>query len=156
MYRTIFHPSNQSEYYRDNQLLFKVKRKRLLLGIRNQCTIYKNDDLVCEFYSSEFMFLYWELQILQQKFDKEITLKKKGSNYNLMVDMKSISIKFTSNPFQKMIGKIFIDEECVGEIKKNEKKSETHFDFDFYNFTGLEYYILVLFSMYSVGITDSP
>jgi len=155
MYKAIFHASNQSEYYFNDELLFTVKRKRLLLGIRNQCSIYKGDDLICEFYSSEFTFLYWELKILHQKFDKEINLKKNGSNYNLVVGEKSISIKFSSNPFKNTIGKVFIDEECIGEIEKSEKKSDTYFDFSFYNSIGLEYYILVLFSMNSVGITDS-
>lgn len=155
MYRAVFHPSNQSEYYFDGQSLFKVKRKRLLLGIRSHCIIYNEDNSICEFYSSEFTFLYWELKILYQKFDKEINLKKNGFNYSLLVDMKSISIKFSSNPFKKNIGEIFVDEKLIGEIEKSEKKSNTYFDFNFYNQSGLEYYILILFSMNSVGITDS-
>nr|WP_199001719.1 hypothetical protein [Flavobacterium sp. ASV13] len=155
MYRAIFHPSNQSEYYFNSELLFTVKRRRLLLGIRNQCSIYKGDDLICEFYSSEFTFLYWELKILQQKFDKEVILNKRNSSYDLVVDNKTISIKFTNNPFKKIIGNVFIDGESIGEIEKSEKKSNTYFDFNFYDYSGLEYYILVLFSMYSVGITDS-
>ncbi|MCP2025390.1 hypothetical protein L1276_000530 [Flavobacterium sp. HSC-32F16] len=155
MYRAIFHPSNQSEYYFKGELLFTVKRKRLWLGTRNRCSIYKGDEIICEFYSSEFIFLYWKLKILYQKFDKIINLKNNGSYYNLIVDNKSISIKFASNPFKKVIGKMFIDGKCVVEIEKSEKKSDTYFDFNFYDSNGLEYYILVLFSMYSIGITDS-
>lgn len=155
MYRAIFHPSNKSEYYYNDELLFTVKRKRLLLGIRNQCSIYKNDELICQFYSSEFTFLYWELQVLYQKFEKVISLKKNGTDYDLLVGLKSISIKLSSNPFQNTIGKIFIEGIPVGEIEKSEKKSNTYFDFNFYNLTEMEYYVLVLFAMYSVGITDS-
>lgn len=155
MYKAIFHQNNQSEYYCGDELLFIVKRKRLLLGIRNLCNMYLNDDLICKFYSSEFTFLYWKLKILFQKFDKEVILEKKGFKYNLIIDNKRISLIFTNNPFKKTIGKIFLDEKCIGEIEKYEEKSKTYFSFNFFENSGLEYYILVLFSMNSIGITDS-
>lgn len=155
MYKVVFFQSNKSEYYRDNELLFTVKRKRLVFGIRNICSAYINTDLIYSFYSSEFTFLYWNLEILTQKLDKKICLEKGKYKYDLIVDEKRLSLKFTNNPFKKIIGKIYLDNDCICEIEKIEKDSKTYFNFDFNKDTGVEYYALVLFSMYSIGITDS-
>lgn len=155
MYKAIFSQSNKSEYYNDNVLLFTVERERLLLGIRNICNIYDRNDLIFSFYSSEFTFLYWKLKILTQKLEKKIYLKKKNNNYELVLNGKRISLKFTNNPFKKTIGKIYLDDNHICDIKKEETNSKTYFNFNFYKETGVEYYVLILFSMYSVGITDS-
>lgn len=155
MYKAIFSQSNKSEYYRDNELLFTVKRKRLFLGIRNVCTAYNNNDLIYSFYSSEFTFLYWKLKILTQKLNKRIYLKKNRNTYNLVLNEKTLSLKFTNNPFKKKVGNIYLDENCICEIEKEEKNSNTYFNFTFSEETKLEYYALILFSMHSVGITDS-
>lgn len=155
MYRAVFSQSDESKYYCDNNLLFTIKRKRLLLGIRNVCKAYKNNDLIYSFYSSEFTFLYWKLKILTQKLNKKIDLKKNGNTYDLALDEKILSLKFTNNPFKRKIGKIYLDGNCICEIEKKEENSNTYFDFTFSEETELECYTLILFSMHSVGITDS-
>ncbi|PZQ88019.1 MAG: hypothetical protein DI548_05220 [Flavobacterium johnsoniae] len=155
MYKAVFFQSNESKYYCDNNLLFTVKRKRLFLGIRNICSAYSDSDLIYRFYSSEFTFLYWKLKILTQKLNKRIELKKNGNTYDLILDGKILSLKFTNNPFKRKIGKIFLNGNYICEIEKNEKNSNTYFNFTFSEETKLEYYALILFSMHSVGITDS-
>ena len=154
MYKAVFF-QDKSEYYCDDELLFTVKRKRLLLGIRNICKAYINNDLIFSFYSSEFTFLYWKLNILTQKLAKKISLKKDKNSYSLVLDQRSLTLKFTSNPFKKMIARIYLEGICICEIEKEEKNSKTYFNFIFSEKAELEYYALVLFSMYSVGITDS-
>lgn len=154
MYKAVFF-QDKSEYYCNNELLFTVKRKRLFLGIRNICKAYINNDLIYSFYSSEFTFLYWKLNILTQNLAKKICLKKEKNNYSLVLNKKNLSLKFTSNPFKKMIGKIYLEGDCICEIEKEEKNSKTYFNFIFSEKAELEYYALILFSMYSVGITDS-
>lgn len=155
MYRAVFFQSNKSEYYRENELLFTVTRNRLILGIRNICKAYVDNDLIFSFYSSEFTFLYWKLKILTQKLDKKIYVEKEKDRYHLIIETKRLSLKFTNNPFRKAIGKIYLDNECICEIEKIEKDSKTYFNFNFNKDAECEYYALILFSMYSVGITDS-
>lgn len=155
MYKVVFFQNNKSEYYKDDLLLFTVKRKRLFFGIRNICSAYNENGLIYSFYSSEFSFLFWNLKFLTQKLKKQICLKKEGNTYVLVLDKKVLSLKFTSNPFKKKIGKIYIDGNCICEIEKEEKNSNTYFNFAFSESTELEYYALILFSMHSVGITDS-
>ena len=155
MYKAIFF-NDDSEYYNDYDLLFTVKRKRLILGIINICNVYRKEELIFSFYTSEFTFLYWKVRILYQKLGKTISLEKQKSNYNLIVDGKSLSLKFSSNPFKKNIGKLYLNENYIGEIQKDEKNYKTFFYFNFEENTGLEFYILILFSIYSVGIIDSP
>lgn len=156
MYKAVFNQSNVSKYYKDDDLLFTIKRKRLILGIRNLCSAYNGiDDLIYKFYSSEFTFLYWKLEILSQKLDKKIFLKKVNKKYDLLVDDNIISLKFSNNPFKSIIGKIYLNGNEFAEIEKKETDSKTNFIFIFKKHTELEYYALILFSMYSVGITDS-
>lgn len=155
MYKAIFF-NDDSEYYNDNDLIFTVKRKRLFLSIRNICNIYRKEELIFSFYTSEFTFLYWKVRILFQKLEKTIKLEKQQSNYNLIVEGKNLSLKFSSNPFKKKIGKLFLNENYIGEIQEDEKNSKTFFYFNFEGNTELEFYFLILFSIHSVGITDSP
>lgn len=155
MYKALFF-NDVSEYYKDDDLLFRVKRNRLLFGLRNICNVYRDKELIFSFYTSEFTFLYWKMRILSQKLEKTIVLKKHKLSYNLIVEGKSLSLKFTSNPFKKNMGKLYLDENYIGKIQKHEKNSKTFFHFNFEENTGLEFYILILFSIHSVGITDSP
>ncbi|RKS26197.1 hypothetical protein CLV94_1254 [Flavobacterium endophyticum] len=155
MYKTVFFKNN-SEYYATDLLLFTVKRKRLLLGIRSICNVYKKEKLIFSFYTSEFTILYWKVKILSQSLEKTVIIKKQRLNYNLIVDGKSLSLKFANNPFKKTIGKLYLDENYIGKIQWDEKDSKTFFYFSFEENTGLEFYFLILFSIHSVGITDSP
>jgi hypothetical protein len=90
-----------------------------------------------------------------QNLEKQISLKKDDGRYHLFVDKNSFSIKFTNNPFKNIVGRIYSDDECIGEIEKSEQNSKTYFLFKFYENATYEFYILILFSMCSVGITDS-
>ncbi|WP_343626801.1 hypothetical protein [Flavobacterium lindanitolerans] len=155
MHKVVFLSNINSEYYHNDELLYIVKRRILYLGFKSICDIYKDGEMIYTFQSSDFTVLFWKLKILFQKLEKKVILKKVGYKYNLIVDNHSIFIKFTNNPFKKVIGKIFLNENCIGEIEKYEKNSKTYFNFEFRQQSGLEYYALILFSMYSVGITDT-
>lgn len=155
MYKALFF-KDSSEYYNNKELLFTVKRRRLFLGIRNVCTVYRNDELIFKFYTSEFTVLFWKVEILAQKLAKKVSVRKEKGIYNLIVDGKNLSLKFTDSPFKKTIGRTYLDGNDIGEIQKEERNSKTYFYFSFDEATGLEFYILILFSIYSVGITDSP
>jgi hypothetical protein len=155
MDKAVFLSNTNSEYYRNNELLFIMKRKIRFLGFKSICNIYKNDEIICSFQSSDFTFLFWKLKILIQKFEKKILLKKVRFRYNLIVDNQNIYIKFTNNPFKKIIGKVFLNGNCICEIEKSEKNSKTYFNFNFHEKSELEYYVLILFSMCSVEIVDT-
>lgn len=154
MYKAIFRQGNTSEYFNEDELLFIVKRK-FLFFIKETCTVYRNKDKILKFTSSEFMFFYWKINILEQKLDKFIYLKKIRGRYNLIINDKRIFIKFANNPLKKVIGTVYYNDECIGEIEKHEANSKTNFLFIFNENIDIEFYVLILFSMCSVGITDS-
>jgi hypothetical protein len=155
MYQAIFINDYTSEYYGDNELLFIVKRKKITF-IREKCDMYKDNDLIFSFYQTPFMIFDWKLEILVQRLEKNISLKRVNGRYYLLVDNNSLTIKFTNNPLKKTVGKIYCNQECIGEIKRNVKENAMYFLFTFYENAVNEYYVLILFSMFSVGITDSP
>ena len=152
MYKTNFISHNIAEYYNNEKLLFLSKRRRLFLGIGSITSIFHKDELIFSFYDFDCTILYQKLKILFQNLSEKVFLEKVKLNYVLVVNNKKISLKFSNNPFKKKIGKIYIDKLCVCEIEK----FKTFFNFNFLENAELEYYCIILFSMYSVGITKSP
>jgi len=155
MYKAVFNSTDSSDYYHNDKLLFSVRRKRLMLGFRSINNVFDNNKLILSFYTSEFTSLYWKVRILSQSLGKRIEIEKENRAYVLIVDNKKISIKFTKNPFKKKIGLIYIDEINVGNIERRSENSKDCFIFNFIDNSTLEFYILILFSIYSVGITDN-
>ena len=153
MYKAVF-PSGFSDdkYFKDNELLFTVNTKHSIFGINSICNIFKNGNLIFSFSETVFTRIFWKLTILNQNLDKKILLKKVNRKYVLMVESRNIFLKFTNNPFTKKLSKIYLDGVLIGEINKKYDKAGTNFHFDFYENAELEYYVLILFTMYSVGI----
>jgi hypothetical protein len=153
MYKAVF-PSGISDdkYFRDNELLFIVKTKQSVFGVNSKCKIYKDENLIFSFYETVFTRLFWKLTILTQDLDKKVILEKTNRKYVLIVDDRKIFLKFTNNPFTNRLSKIYLDGNLIGEINKKYDKKGTNFLFDFYENAELEYYVLILFTMYSVGI----
>jgi hypothetical protein len=152
-YRAIFPSGNSDDkYFKDSELLFTVKTKLSFLGVKSICQIFKNENLIFSFSEKVFTRLFWELNILTQNLDKKVFIEKVNGKYVLIVDNRRIFLKFTNNPFTKKLSKIYLDGSLIGEINKKYDKSGTHFLFNFYENADLEYYVLILFTMYSVGI----
>jgi hypothetical protein len=151
MYKAFFPTSNFSEYFEDDKLLFIVKRKRFFFGFKSICNIYKENKLIFSFYSS----LFNNIKILSQKLSQEVFIEKGKSSFFLIVNQHKIHLKFNSNPFGKRVCKIYKDDNLLGYIERKTKNSKIYFNFNFNQDSGLEYYALILFSMSSVGITDS-
>ena len=153
MYKAVFSSGNSDDkYFRGNELLFTVKTKQLFIGSKSRCSIFKNDNLIFSFSETVFTRLFWKLNILTQNLDKKVFLEKVKRKYVLVVDGRNIFLKFTNNPFTKRLSEIYLDGNLIGEINKKYDKSGTNFIFDFYENAELEYYVLILFTMYSVGI----
>jgi hypothetical protein len=152
-YKAVFSQKNTSQYYKDDELLFKTITKVSFSNLSSITSIYDKDVLIFSFSETVFTILFWRLKILTQKLDKKIHIEKIKLRYTLLVDNKRISLRFTKNPFSYKIGKVYLNENCVGEINKTYSKSNTSFNFTFYEETGVEYYFLILFSMSSIGIT---
>lgn len=152
-YRAIFPSGNlDDKYFKDSELLFTVKTKLSFLGVKSICHIFKDENLILSFSETVFTRLFWKLNILTQNLDKKVFLEKLKRRYILIVDDRKIYLKFTRNPFTKKLSEIYLDGNLIGEVNKKYDKFGTNFIFDFYESTELEYYVLILFTMYSVGI----
>lgn len=157
IYKARFLKNGISEYYCNNKLLFSVLRREwFYYGFGSNCTVYINDIHVLNFYYFNFMGLIYKIQILNQNLDNELKLIKYGFNYKLIIGKKKLSLKLTGNPFRKKIGEIFVDDKSNCIIIMDAVCINIDVDFNFVeDDSDLNFYSLILFSIISVGITDS-
>jgi hypothetical protein len=155
MYKAYYHSNEESTFYKNDTLLFKVKRKRVYFGLRSICEILnKSNDVILSFYSSELSFFYNELKITKQNLPNKLFLIKNKNKFNLILGKNMFELKYNRNPFSNKVCEIFIDNNLACVVEKKIVNFKFNFNFRFHQETDLEYYVLIYFAMSSVGITD--
>src|SRR5690606_17100772 len=155
MYRVLFLSNSDSEYYKNNTLLFKVKRKKVCFGFKSYCEILnENNEVILGFLSSEFSFLYNELKIINHNLCKDLILIKNKNRYNAIIGNNIFDMQYNRNPFSKYVAKILINNNLMCIVERKILNFKFNFYFNFQYETNLETYVLIYFAMCSVGISD--
>ena len=128
----------------DGKEYIKVVRKAVWFDITSK--FYLKDQLVLESVLQDKIF-WLEIAIIRQKLEHHITVSKKNGHYYLQYGDNTLS--FNTRIFRNPYGKIFKNNEQIGEITvfQGIAVRPSKFDFTFYEDDDLNYYSVLLFIM---------